>query len=101
MIGDTPKTSFAGVALAGFIVLSALGLIYSSHLCRQFYAELQELEASRWELQEDYSRLMLEHSTLASPHRVATIAHDSLAMRRPLLDPARVVDGVGSQGVER
>ncbi len=85
------KRSVAGTALALAIVASALGLIYSSHVCREFYAELQDLESRRWTLQEDYSRLMLEQSTLASPHRVATIAREELGMKPPKLDPARVV----------
>ena len=89
---QSSKTNLAGTLLGVFIVVSALGLIYSSHLCRGFYAQLQDLEANRWALQEDYSRLLLEHSTLASPHRVARIASEDLDMEKPLLDPARVLD---------
>lgn len=79
----------ASVLLA--VVVSALGLVYSSHVCRAYYAELQDLEASRWQLQEDYSRLLLEQSTLASPHRVATVARDELSMQSPELSAERVV----------
>lgn len=97
MIMPVNKPSLAGSALAIAIVCSALGLIYSSHLCREFYAELQDLETTRWTLQEDYSRLMLEQSTLASPHRVATIAREDLAMESPALDPARIVADEGDR----
>ena len=91
MSRSASRTSLGGSLMALAIVASALGLIYSSHLCRELYAELQDLETSRWELEEDYSRLLLEQSTLASPHRVATTAHETLEMHEPELSPERVV----------
>lgn len=77
--------------LSALVVLNALGVVYSSHVCRSFYADLQELESTKWLLQEDYSRLLLQNSTLASPHRVSVIAREDLKMRLPELDAARVV----------
>ena len=74
---------------AGTLVLvmaSAFGVIHSSHACRQLYAQLQDLEATRWHLQEDYSRLLLEQSTWASHHRVETVAGKELAMQPPGLE---------------
>jgi cell division protein FtsL len=73
------------------VLASAFGVIHSSHACRQLYAELQDLEATRWHLQEDYSRLLLEQSTWASHHRVETVAGKELAMQPPGLDRYRVV----------
>jgi len=80
-------TSGALVAL----VASALALVFTTHLCRTHYAELQRIESRRWFLQEEYSRLMLERSTLASPHRVASIAREDLLMTVPELRSERVV----------
>jgi cell division protein FtsL len=34
--------------------------------------DLQSLEAERWYLEEEYSRLLLEQSTWASHHRIET-----------------------------
>lgn len=73
------------------LVVSALALVFTTHLCRTHYAELQRIESRRWFLQEEYSRLMLERSTLASPHRVASIAREDLLMTVPELRSERVV----------
>ena len=79
-----------GVA-TGLLVASAFGVIRSTHACRELYAELQTLEATRWHLQEDYSRLLLEQSTWASHHRVEKVAGDALGMRAPDLETYKVV----------
>ena len=72
-------------------VLSALAVVRVSHECRRDYAALQALESTRWALQENYSRLMLEESTLASPHRVLQVANADLAMALPPIDRILVV----------
>lgn len=72
------------------IVICAFGVIQTSHACRQLYAELQILEASRWYMQEDYGRLLLEQSTWASHHRVEQVARRELAMQPPTIDDVKV-----------
>ena len=80
------------VALAASAcVLSALATGYSSPICRDYYARLQELESERWLAQEHYSRLLLEESTLGSPHRVLGIADEQLGMEPPSIQRLRVV----------
>jgi len=78
-----------GLLIAALV--SALAVVYSSHVVRGLYSKQQSVEYRQWELQEDYSRLLLEHSTLASPHRVVSIAQDDLAMVSPQLSIHRVV----------
>tara|TARA_B110000503_G_C6885018_1_gene304345 strand:+ start:167 stop:442 length:276 start_codon:yes stop_codon:yes gene_type:complete len=73
------------------VVLSSLAIIRVSHQCRSDYAQLQSLESARWALQEDYSRLVLEESTLASPHRIMQVAASDLAMAAPLIRRIQVV----------
>ena len=80
------------VVLILAVVATSLALIYSSHTCRALYTKLQVLETNRWALEEDYSRLVLEQSTLANPHRVVIIARDELNMAPPKLDEVRVVE---------
>ena len=80
-----------GGATLLLVVTSAFGVIHSSHACRELYAQLQDLEATRWHLQEDYSRLLLEQSTWASHHRVETVAGKELTMQPPGLARYRVV----------
>lgn len=72
-------------------LVSAMGLVNSTHRCRIQYAQLQQLELQRWALQEDYSRLLLQHSTLAAPHRVDELARESLKMTPPSFERYRVV----------
>ena len=71
------------------LLFTAFGLIGTSHECRTYYARLQALELQRWAAEEDYSRLLLEESTLASPHRVISVAQDVLTMQPPM--PERIV----------
>jgi len=77
------------------VVASALGVVYSSHVVRELYSRQQQVEYGQWQLQEDYSRLLLEQSTLASPHRVISIAQEDLAMSAPALSTERVLHGFG------
>ena len=43
---------------------SALMVVSETHQTRLLFAQLQTLEGERWQLQEDYSRLVIEYSTL-------------------------------------
>ena len=79
----------AGLLL--LILFSTFAVIHSTHACRAMYATLQELESSQWYLQEDYGRLLLEHSTWASHYRVEKVAAEELGMQAPGLAQLRVV----------
>ncbi len=67
------------VALFG----SAMGVVYSRHICRQLYGELQHLQHTRDNLQVDWSKLALEESTWATHPRVEEIARSRLGMQLP------------------
>ncbi len=92
---DTGKTGRELVWLnAGLVLLilcSAFAVVHSTHACRAMYARLQELESSQWYLQEDYGRLLLEHSTWASHYRVEKVAAEELGMQPPGLAQMKVV----------
>jgi cell division protein FtsL len=92
---DTGKSDRELVWLnAGLLLLvlcSTFAVIHSTHVCRAMYASLQELESSQWYLQEDYGRLLLEHSTWASHYRVEKVAAEELGMQPPELAQLRVV----------
>jgi len=79
-----------GVLLA-LVLVSAFATIRSTHACRDLYTQLQVLESSRWHLQEDYGRLLLEQSTQASNYRVEKIARGELGMTAPNLARFKVV----------
>lgn len=73
------------------LLVSSLGLVASTHQVRDDYARLQSLELQRWQLQEQYTRLLLEMNTWAAPHRVGQIASDTLSMNAPDLSLSRSV----------
>lgn len=77
--------------LGALILVSAFAVIATTHTCRAQYARLQELESSQWYLQEDYGRLLLEHSTWASHYRVEKVAAEELGMQAPDLARHRVI----------
>lgn len=92
---DTGKISrelvWLNAGLVMLILCSTFAVIHSTHACRAMYARLQELESSQWYLQEDYGRLLLEHSTWASHYRVEKVAAQELGMQPPGLDHLKVV----------
>ena len=71
------------VMLVLLLLVSSLGLVASTHQVRDGYAQLQSLELQRWQLQEQYTRLLLAMNTWAAPHRVGRIASDTLSMTTP------------------
>lgn len=71
------------IMLVVFLLASSLGLVASTHHVRDGYAQLQSLELQRWQLQEQYTRLLLEMNTWAAPHRVGRIASETLSMTAP------------------
>ncbi len=80
--------SLLGILLV-MVLLSALGVVYTSHQSRRLFVELQSLQAVRDELNIQWGRLLLEQGTLATPSRVESIARSRLGMRPPL--PEQIV----------
>ena len=71
------------------LVLSALSVIYVSHLCRQLYNELAKLEQEANALQVEWGRYLLEQSSWSSLSRVEQLAKSQLQMRVP--EPSEIV----------
>ncbi len=65
------------------MILSALGVIYSVHLTRQQYSQLQEFQAAQDHLDSEYERLLLEQSAWANYSRIDQVARDDLQMQPP------------------
>ena len=84
----------SALSLPGLFCLclgSALMVVSETHQTRLLFAQLQALEGERWQLQEDYSRLVLEYSTLSAPHRVSDLSTSALAMTPPDTGAIKVV----------
>ena len=91
MKGAVTSSVLTVVMLSVALVGSALGVVASTHHVREGYARLQHLELERWELQEQYTQLLLEINTWAAPHRINQIASESLSMQAPDLSLSQVV----------
>ena len=79
------------VLLSACLLFSALAVVASTHHVRDGYARLQDLELRRWELQEQYTRLLLEVNIWAAPHRIDQIASETLSMHAPDLSLSQVI----------
>lgn len=71
------------------VVLSACGLVYSKHLERRYFIELQAMEDQSLELQTEWERLLLEESAWSNQARIEQIASNELNMH--LLEYSDVV----------
>lgn len=62
---------------------SALALVVVRHENRLLFTELQTLQAQRDNLDIEWGRLQLEHSTLADPVRIEKLAREKLDLSLP------------------
>jgi cell division protein FtsL len=74
-----------GIVVYTLIAASGMGVAAQSQRVRDLFAELERTQQQQDELLSEYSRLLLERSTLASYQNVDQIAEQSLAMRFPEL----------------
>lgn len=88
------------VSLKGFIVtgmlllivvLSAVGVVYSSHLSRQLFAEQAILSEKNDQLQLEWAQLLLEQSAWSSPNRIEAVARDELGMEVPKTEDIKLI----------
>ena len=77
------KEHLIAVLLHVLVVISAIGVVHSSHQTRALYSELQSLQKSADDLDSEYERLLLEQSAWADYHRVDTLARAELGMTAP------------------
>jgi len=84
-------TSAWSALLLLLAVGTAIAIVASTHESRGYYAMLQETEAQRWYLEEEYSRLLLEQSTWASHNRIESEAQAVLGLAAPGLEQTRLV----------
>ena len=87
--------SFKGFIVTGMllliIVLSAIGVVYSSHLSRQLFAEQAILLEKNDQLQLEWAQLLLEQSAWSSPNRIESVARDSLNMEVPETEDIQLI----------
>jgi cell division protein FtsL len=69
--------------LAACVFFSAVLVVVSQHQARRIFGELQKLETTRDDLNEEWGRLQLEQSTWATDDRVELVARTQLGMVEP------------------
>lgn len=62
------------------VVMSASGLVYSKHVQRRQFAELQELQEVDSQLKTEWEQLLLEESAWSNQARIEQIANTKLGM---------------------
>ena len=62
------------------VVISASGLVYSKHLQRRYFVELQALQETGSQLQTEWEQLLLEESAWSNQARIEQIANNELGM---------------------
>jgi cell division protein FtsL len=63
--------------------VSAIAVVYSSHMTRQMYRNLQVLHQDQDDLDSEYEKLLLEQSAWADYTRVDQLAREELNMSPP------------------
>lgn len=72
--------------LIAAVMTSAIGLVYSKHLSRKLFVELQHLKQQVTDLDTEWGRLQLEQSAWAGHGRIERIAREKLLMKQPEAD---------------
>jgi cell division protein FtsL len=70
-------------ALVGALLLSAMGVVFSTHESRKQFVALQGLQKTRDDLNAEWGRLQLEQSTWATHGRIEQFANNRLDMVNP------------------
>lgn len=65
------------------VIGSAVAVVFTSHQCRQLYAQLTELERRENALQVQWGRYLLEEGSWTSLNRVEQEAMEKLGMKIP------------------
>ena len=79
------------VILATASVASALGVVYSKHVSRKAFIELQGLHAERDRMNVEWGRLLLEEGAWSAHGRVEKSARERLGMRLPRAEDVVIV----------
>jgi cell division protein FtsL len=82
---DRGRWLACGIVVYAVVAASGIGVAAQGQRVRDLFAELERTQAQQDELLSDYSRLLLERSTLASYQNVDLLAEQRLAMRFPEL----------------
>jgi cell division protein FtsL len=66
------------------VLMSGLAVVYSTHLSRQYFAELDMLKRETNDLHVEWGQYLIEQSTWSAFNRVESVAANRLRMHVPL-----------------
>lgn len=78
--------------LVAAVFISAIQVVISQHEARKLFVEIQSQEKIRDDLNEEWTRLLLEQSTWATDARIESVARNQLNMKRPGIDTMLVIE---------
>jgi cell division protein FtsL len=73
------------------VLCSSAGLVYTKHLSRKLFVELQALQQARDRLITEFGQLQLEQSAWSAHGRVENIARAQLQMSVPGIDAVEMI----------
>jgi len=73
------------------VLLSAIGVVYSSHLSRQLFTEQAILLERNDHIQLEWAQLLLEQSAWSSPNRIEGVASEKLGMEIPKAEHIQLI----------
>ncbi|MCQ3828025.1 cell division protein FtsL [Microbulbifer elongatus] len=71
------------VSLWGLVMVSALGVVHTTHQSRVLTAELEQAQRYRDELRYEQERLLLERGAWSAYSRIEQVAKEQLNMHAP------------------
>jgi len=74
---------FLAASLLALCVSSALGIVYTTHMTRQSYADISIKQSLISDYQVQFGRLKIEEGTFSEPSRVERAARENLGMAMP------------------
>jgi cell division protein FtsL len=77
--------------LASGLLASALNIIYTTHMTREYIVQASQLMSERDQLNIEWRHLLLEQSSLQEHARVSEIAQKELSMQRPTATQERLI----------
>lgn len=70
-------------ALFIFVLISAIAVVYTKHINRKYFSELQRLSFAKNEMNIEWGQLQLERSTFAASSIIEKNAREKLGMQQP------------------
>ncbi len=91
LLRSSDRSTLVATALLFAVLVTAVGVIYSVHLSRERFSELQIMIRQENALEIEWGQLLLEQSALSSHNNVETLAREKLQMKNQKINTAVIV----------